>query len=176
MKLQLIGTPAQDFNMDTFASTPLIRSIELAVSETGSNPPYHMEAPGYDYRPNLPNSPRQWSWNWDLLCLTPLVLGARFRRPVESRMLDGCPSLDCLALVMAGANVPRGGRHVREADLISRRGTALGYISCPQLIGMTLRGQFVLAPEVLQVLFTHVMPSLTTVEASGRRVMVWRAG
>lgn len=80
-------------------------------------------------------------------------------------MLDGCPSLNFPTLAMAGADDPREGRHVREADLISRRGTALGYISCPQLIGMTLRGRFVLAPEVLQVLFTHVMPNLTTVEA-----------
>lgn len=169
MKLQLIGAPAQNFKMDTFASTPLIRSIELAVSEAGINSLYHMEAPGYDYHPDLPNSPRQWSWNWDLPCLTSLVLGAGFANLFEFRMLDGCPSLDFLTLAMAGAHAPRGGRHVRETDFISRRGTALGYISCPQLTGMTLRGQFVLAPEVLQVLFTHVMPHLTMVEAAGCR-------
>lgn len=33
MMVKLIGAPAQNFNMDTFASTPMIFSIVLAVSD-----------------------------------------------------------------------------------------------------------------------------------------------
>lgn len=44
----------------------------------------------------------------------------------------------------------------------------VGYISCLQLIGMNLRGQFTLTPEVLHTLSTYVMSNLT-------RVQVWRS-
>lgn len=161
--IMMIGRSAQGFNMDTFASTHLLKSIKLAVSDAGQKMFFRDDASGYDYDLHLPNAPHQWSWDWDLPCLSSLSLGAGFANLFEFRMLDGSPALMSLTLVMAGSDVPCAGRQVRKAELVSRHGTTSGYISCPRLIHLTLQGQFTLAPEVLHVLFTHVMPSLKQV-------------
>lgn len=93
-------------------------------------------------------------------------LGPDFTSHFNFRMLDGCPALTELSLTMFGPDAPPEGHTVLESDLCSSH-TESGYISCPNLARVSLCGIWVLSPQVLRVLFSHVIANVTELSAYG---------
>lgn len=148
--------------METFGSTPLVRSIDITMCQT-----YKMhDGPGHDYSPCLPNSPKQWSWSWSwsLPCLTLLRLGPGFGTLFEFRMLEKCPALETPGLSLYGLDALPKGRTVTESDhASSSEQTTSGYMVCPRLTSLTLSGPWVLSPQTLRLLFVDVLPAVVRV-------------
>ncbi|KAG0018567.1 hypothetical protein BGZ81_010182 [Podila clonocystis] len=168
----LRGDGALGFNMETFGSAPLVKSIDLVMCEV-----YKVHyGPGYSY-PDLPNSPHHWSWNWDLPHLTSLTLGPGFGTLFGFRMLDKCPALETLHLSLYGPDAPPDGRTLMESDLSAPSGlTASGYMLCSRLTSLTLLGPWVLSPRVLRLLVVEVLPALVqvvTIDCRGHGVTDW---
>ncbi|KAG0035070.1 hypothetical protein BGZ81_001129, partial [Podila clonocystis] len=169
----LRGDGALGFNMETFGSSPLVRSIDLAMCEVSK---VH-DGPGYSY-PGVSNSPHHWSWIWDLPRLTSLKLGPGFGTLFEFRMLDKCPALVTLRLSVYGPDSAPEGRRVMESDLSSSSSdlSASGYITCSHLKFLTLLGPWVLSPRVLRLLVVEVLPALVRVvmtDCRGHGVTDW---
>jgi len=74
---------ALGFSMEIFASSPLVRTIQLFLSDAStsidndSDDDDNDDSRVYSYDPS-PNSPNQWSWSWHLPCLTSLDLRRGF--------------------------------------------------------------------------------------------------
>ncbi|KAG0343095.1 hypothetical protein BG000_008528 [Podila horticola] len=173
-RIRLQGSSANGFNVDTFRSTPCLDCVKLSMSSAyliDDDP----DLPAQEYDLSLPNSPREWSWNWDLPCLTSLELGPGFASIFQFRMLEGCQALTILRLMLQGPDVPQGGVEVSDRDLVHSIDKSR-FFSCPHLTSLYLCGPWVLRPRFLQTLFGDVMPNLKdvfTMQCLGHSVGEW---
>ncbi|KAF9428399.1 hypothetical protein BGZ94_002539 [Podila epigama] len=153
--IDLSGSAAQTFNMNTFDSTPLVSSIRLHRGQARYNG--GAEPIALDYDPTVPNSPVHWTWTWNLPHLSNLNLDVGFGSLFQFRMLDRCPLLSSLTLNSGEVNAYPG-IVVHPSDFTSQRHES-GYISCPKLKNIRLSGAWVLPATVLRTFFTAVAPN-----------------
>ncbi|KAG0024415.1 DEAH-box ATP-dependent RNA helicase prp22 [Podila clonocystis] len=173
-RIKLQGSSAIGFNLDTFRSTPRLERVELSMS-CSFLIDNSLDLPAQEYDVSLPNSPRKWTWNWDLPCLTSLELGPGFASIFQFRMLEGCPALTLLRLMMTGPDVPQEGVEVSDRDLIHSIDKNR-FFSCPSMTSLYLFGPWVLRPLFLQTLFGNVMPNLKdvfTMQCLGHSIAEW---
>ncbi|KAI9233331.1 MAG: hypothetical protein BYD32DRAFT_426196, partial [Podila humilis] len=173
-RIKLQGSFANGFSLDTFHSTPRLERAELSMSST-----YLIDnelgQPAQEYDLSLPNSPREWTWNWYLPCLTYLDLGPGFASFFQFRMLECCQALTVLRLMMTGPDVPQGGVEVTDRDLVHSIDKS-GFFSCPSMTSLYLCGPWILRPLFLQTMFGEVMPNLKdvfTMQCLGHSIAEW---
>lgn len=173
-RIKLQGSSANGFNLDTFHSTPCLERAELSMSSTHLIDDEQGQ-PTQEYDLSLPNSPREWTWNWYLPCLTYLDLGPGFASVFQFRMLEGCQALTVLRLVMTGPDVPQGGVEVFDRDLVHSIDKSR-FFSCPSMASLYLCGPWIMKPLFLQTLFGEVMPNLKdvfTMQCLGHSLAEW---
>ncbi|KAG0343209.1 hypothetical protein BG004_005453 [Podila humilis] len=170
INIELTGSGAMGFNMDTFKTTPLVQSIYLSMTDSGYCDGESED--GYEYDIDLLNGPMQWSWDWYLPRLRSMTLCSGFASLFEFRMLEGCPELVTLQLLVSGSEFPPEGRVLNEADLCSRReedSEGAECVWCPRLTLLHVQGRWSMTGPVLQKLFEQVMPNLEHLSMSGCR-------
>ncbi|KAG0083310.1 hypothetical protein BGZ92_010882 [Podila epicladia] len=172
-RIRLQGSPANGFNLDTFCNTLRLERVELSMPNSYLID--DQDLPAHEYDLSVPNSPREWSWNWDLPHLTFLELGPGFASFFQFRMLEGCSALATLRLTMTVLYAPQGGVEVFNRDLVHSVDKSRSF-SCPSLTSLSLCGPWTLRPLILQTLFGKVMPNLKdvfTMQLLGHSVADW---
>jgi hypothetical protein len=205
--LRLCGWPALTFDPAAFGSTRSLVSLEMSINRrddqdrisTGFIPPLEELNRSYGVADDAvdkedtpvgafwPSIVRPfWSWDWDLLNLTSLILTSEFALRFKFRMLQRTPVLENLTLDIRSSGQVVHTRTLSEADLfvsassattaqydsstsnlstLSTQSSTLARIVLPKLKVLKLHGKWIMANDLRLSQFVHsIFPNVYQIE------------
>ncbi|KAF9585526.1 hypothetical protein BGW38_001961 [Lunasporangiospora selenospora] len=173
--LVLKGPPSATFHLNTFESTKQLKTIKLA------------SLPGLKaLKPNTRPSNRtayvhlkmlkEVSWSWHLPQLSTLSLQYSFAHNFKFKMLDSCPSLEELKLVVKYnrtldvSELYSSGYTDSVTEIEEEKTSARGrrkYVQAPRLTRLTMNGPWTISDETWRVLLKNVAPNVGIMSVEG---------
>ncbi|KAK3809061.1 MAG: hypothetical protein J3R72DRAFT_464234, partial [Linnemannia gamsii] len=195
LSMRLSGWPALNFDPATLDSTTNLGSLELSIFQPddakrvniGFIPPLEELNCSYGVGDgavseddvtggaSVPSIVRPfWSWDWNLPCLTSLILTSEFALRFKFKMLHRCPALVTLTLDIRSAGQEEHTRTLSESDLFvpataatspSTREGSLERIVLLELKFLNLHGKWVMGNNIILSEFLNkIVPNMHKLE------------